>query len=142
MSFYSVRDVPELLITGREREYLTWFIKNEAYDPTSIPGDAIEEYVAKASQPGGLRSMFNIYRETEANVRDNRKSAEKKLSLPVLAVGSKDFIGEEVKRQMEAVGQKGLVTYKELDYGHQLAEECPEQLARLYLEFLGQFVRG
>ena len=133
-----MRDVPELLITGREREYFTWFIKNEAYDPTSIPDDAIEEYVTKASQPGGLRSMFNIYRETEANVRDNKKSAETKLTLPVLAVGSKDFIGEEVKKQMEAVCQEGVVTYQELSFGHQLAEECPEQLAKLYLEFLGQ----
>lgn len=138
MSFYSVRDVPELLITGREREYFTWFIKNEAYDPTSIPDDAIEEYVAKASQPGGLRSLFNIYRETAANVQDNKKSAEKKLTLPVLAIGSKDFIGAEVRSQMESVCQKESVTYRELDFGHQLAEECPEQLATLFLDFLGQ----
>lgn len=138
MSFYSVRDVPELLIAGREREYFTWFIKNEAYDPASIPDDAIDEYVAKASQPGGLRSLFNVYRETEANVRDNKKSAQTKLTLPVLAIGSKDFIGAEVKSQMEAVCQKDSVTYKELDFGHQLAEECPEQLARLFLDFLGQ----
>lgn len=138
MSFYGVRDVPELLITGREREYFTWFIKNEAYDPTSIPDDAIEEYVAKASQPGGLRSLFNIYRETAANVRDNRKTAEKKLTLPVLAIGSKDFIGLEVRTQMENVCEKGIVTYKELDFGHQLAEECPEQLAKLFLEFLNK----
>lgn len=74
-----MRDVPELLITGREREYFTWwvdfllgplhamitqrenrFLKNEAYDPTSIDDDAIEEYVSKSSQPGGLRSIFNI----------------------------------------------------------------------------------
>ena len=129
--------MPELVITGREREYFTWFIKNEAYDPTSIPDDAIEEYVAKVSQPGGLRSLFNIYWETEANVRENKKSAEKKLTLPVLAIGSKDFIGAEVKSQMEAVCQKESVTYKELDFGHQLAEECPEQLARLFLNFLG-----
>lgn len=83
-SFYYVRDVPELLITGREREYFTWythiirawysiarhpvganddpfrFIKNEAYAPTGIDDDAIDEYVSKFSQPGGLRSMFNI----------------------------------------------------------------------------------
>ncbi|KAJ9612481.1 hypothetical protein H2200_004078 [Cladophialophora chaetospira] len=136
VAFYSVRDVPELLITGREREYFTWFIKNEAYDPTSIPDDAIEEYVAKASQPGGLRSLFNIYRETEANVRDNKNAAEKKLTLPVLAIGSKDFIGSEVRTQMENVCEKGVVTYKELNFGHQLAEECPEQLAKIYLEFL------
>ena len=73
-----MRDVPELLITGREREYFTWyeysvlgiarpgadgpfrFIKNEAYTPTGIDDDAIDEYVSKFSQPGGLRSMFNI----------------------------------------------------------------------------------
>ena len=138
MSFYSVRDVPEILITGREREFFTWFIKNEAYDPASIPDDAIDEYVAKASQPGGLRSLFNIYRETEANVRDNKKSAQTKLTLPVLAIGSKDFIGAEVKSQMEAVCQPQSVTYKELDFGHQLAEECPEQLANLFLGFLGR----
>ena len=131
-----MRDVPELLITGREREYFTWFIKNEAYDPTGIPDDAIEEYVAKASQPGGLRSLFNIYRETKANVRDNKKSAEQKLTLPVLAVGSKDFIGAEVRSQMEMVCEQGAVEYRELDFGHQLAEECPEKLAGLFLEFL------
>jgi hypothetical protein len=38
------------------------FLKNEAYDPTNIDDDAIEEYVSKFSQPGGLRSMFNICR--------------------------------------------------------------------------------
>ena len=138
MSFYSVRDVPELLITGREREYFTWFIKNEAYDPTSIPDDAIDEYVAKVSQPGGLRSLCNIYRETEANVRSNKECAQRKLTLPVLAVGSKDFIGAEVKSQMEAVCEASSVTYKELNFGHQLAEECPEQLAKLFLDFLGR----
>jgi len=36
------------------------FIKNEAYNPTKIDNDAIEEYVSKASQPGGLRSLFGI----------------------------------------------------------------------------------
>ncbi len=36
------------------------FIKNEAYTPTGIDDDAINEYLSKFSQPGGLRSMFNI----------------------------------------------------------------------------------
>jgi hypothetical protein len=37
------------------------FIKHEAYDPTNIDDDAIEDgsmYLSKASQPGGLRSIF------------------------------------------------------------------------------------
>ncbi|KAK5048275.1 hypothetical protein LTR84_005945 [Exophiala bonariae] len=134
VAFYHVRDVPELLITGREKEYFTWFIKNEAHDPTSIDDDAIEEYVRSASQPGGLRSIFGIYRATEQNVKANKESAKSKLQLPVLAVGSKDFIGQEVEKQMKNVAIN--VQYKELKYGHQLAEECPDKLSDIYLDFL------
>jgi pimeloyl-ACP methyl ester carboxylesterase len=134
VAFYYVRDIPELLIAGREREYFTWFLKNEAYDPTAIDDDALDEYVTKYAQPGGVRSMCNIYRATETNVKLNREAAGKgKLKMPVLAVGAESFIGVEVKKQMENVAEK--VTYAEFKYGHQLAEECPETLAKRYLEF-------
>lgn len=134
VSFYYVRDVPEMLLTGREREYFTWFIKNEAYDPSSIDDDAIDEYVTKYSQPGGIRSMCNIYRALETNVRQNREAAQAKLTMPVLAVGAESFIGAEVKKQMERVAEN--VTYAGFRYGHQLAEECPEILSQRYLMFL------
>ncbi|KAJ5609964.1 hypothetical protein N7510_006683 [Penicillium lagena] len=134
VSFYYVRDVPEMLLMGREREYFTWFIKNEAYDPTNIDDDAIDEYVNKYSQPGGVRSMCNIYRATETNVRQNNEAAQTKLAMPVLAVGARSFIGAEVKKQMERVAEN--VTYAEFHYGHQLAEECPEILSQRYLIFL------
>jgi hypothetical protein len=64
----------------------------------------------------------------------NRKAAETKLKMPVLAVGSQAFIGKEVHNQMEKVAEH--VEYQELKFGHQLAEECPDDLARVYLEFL------
>ena len=54
--------------------------------------------------------------------------------MPVLAIGSKDFIGQEVEKQMKNVASN--VQYKELKYGHQLAEECPNDLAKLYVDFL------
>ena len=63
--------------------------------------------------------------ETTRNLR------KRKLKLPVLAVGSKDFIGKEVKKQTEYMAEN--VEYQELNFGHQLAEECPEQLAKIYL---------
>jgi hypothetical protein len=190
VAFYYVRDVPELLITGREREYVmyflvgciflffpcgrrvlgvawlvltvrTGFIKNEAYDPTNIDDDAIEDssmslkHLSRADW--GAFSVFVCWRTTlppetsyfhqeilqltsltdratEKNVKDNKEAAKTKLKLPVLAVGSMDFIGKEVKKQMENVAENA--PYQELNFGHQLAEECPEQLAKLYLEFL------
>jgi hypothetical protein len=35
---------------------------------------------------------------------------------------------------MEYVAEN--VEYQKLNFGHQLAEECPEQLAKIYLDFL------
>ena len=33
VNFYSVPDFPELLLTGKEREYFDYFIKHEAHNP-------------------------------------------------------------------------------------------------------------
>ncbi|RDZ48659.1 hydrolase, partial [Haloferax sp. Atlit-4N] len=51
-------------------------------------------------------------------------------------VGSEHFIGEEVKRQMNIVAEN--VVYEGLPWGHQLAEECPEDLATILAEFHSQ----
>lgn len=136
INFYAVPDFPELLITGREREYFSYFIKHETQDPSAITPDALDEYVRCYSSPGGLRCMFEIYRATLEDADQNRESAKTKLEMPVLAVGGEEFIGEDNERQMKEVAEdvRGVV----LPWGHQLAEECPERLVREYLGFFGQ----
>jgi hypothetical protein len=78
INFYNVPDVPEFLISGREREYFSYFIKHETHDLSAITEDALEEYVRCYSSPGGLRCVFEIYRATllgaEQNVRPRRGS--------------------------------------------------------------------
>jgi pimeloyl-ACP methyl ester carboxylesterase len=133
INFYSVPDFPELLITGREREYFNYFIKHETHNPQAITPDALDEYVRCYSSPGGLRSMFNIYRATLDDADQNHESAKTKLKMPVLAIGSKYFIGEDNERQMRQVAEN--VSAAILPWGHQLAEECPEDLAKLYIDF-------
>ncbi len=133
INFYAVPDFPELLITGREREYFSYFIKHETQDPSAITPDALDEYIRCYSSPGGLRCMFEIYRATLEDAEQNREAAKTKLPMPVLAVGGKDFIGEDNERQMREVAEdvRGVI----FPWGHQLAEECPEDLAEAYLEF-------
>jgi pimeloyl-ACP methyl ester carboxylesterase len=36
--FHMVRDIPETLVEGKEREYLTWFYRNYAYNPAATIG--------------------------------------------------------------------------------------------------------
>ena len=136
INFYSVPDFPELLITGKEREYFNYFIKHETHNPQAITPDALDEYVRCYSSPGGLRSMFNIYRATLDDADQNREAAKNKLQMPVLAIGSEYFIGADNERQMHEVADdvRGAI----LPWGHQLAEECPDDLAKLYIDFFSK----
>jgi pimeloyl-ACP methyl ester carboxylesterase len=136
INFYNVPDVPELLITGREREYFSYFIKHECHDPTAISDDNLNEYIRCYSSPGGLRCTFEIYRATLEDAVQNREAAKTKLKMPVLAVGSQYFIGADNERQMHEVAEdvRGVI----LPRGHQLAEECPDQLAAEYIKFFGK----
>ena len=80
--------------------------------------------------------MLAVYRATLEDGAQNKENAMTKLRMPVLAIGSEHFIAKEVKRQMENVASK--VEYVELGYGHQLAEECPDELAEVYQTFVAK----
>ena len=133
INFYAVPDFPEMLISGNERRYFEKFFKIECHDPSAVPDHAIEEYVRSFSQPGGLRSMLQVYRNPFKNAAFFEKLESNKLTLPVLAVGSEHFIGDEVERQMNIVAEN--VQSETLPWGHQLAEECPEGLANILSNF-------
>ena len=133
ISFFHVRDFPEMLIEGREKVFWSTWMKNETYDPTAITEDCVDEWARTSAAPGGLRAIFEVYRATFENIELDGKWAEKKLTMPVLAVGSQYFIGDEVRRQMERVAED--VRYVELDCGHSMALERPEKLAGLLHDF-------
>ena len=127
ISFFHVPDFPELLIQGREKLFWSTWMKNETYDPIAITEEDVNEWARTSAAPGGLRAIFEVYRATFENIDLDKRWAEQKLSMPVLAVGSQYFIGEENRRQMERVAEN--VRYVELDCGHSMALERPEALA-------------
>ena len=55
VQFHMVRDIPEMLVDGHEREYLTWFYKYTC-NPGAITKGDIDEYVSHYSAPGGMRA--------------------------------------------------------------------------------------
>ena len=60
--FHGVRDLPELLVAGREREYIGWFFTQFAYNPRAIADADVDEYARCLRQPGALRAGFEYYR--------------------------------------------------------------------------------
>ncbi len=62
MNLGSIREVPEWLVSGREREFLSYFYRQHAYDPTAIGAADLDEYTRCYASPGAMRSGFNYYR--------------------------------------------------------------------------------
>jgi pimeloyl-ACP methyl ester carboxylesterase len=139
-NFYSVPDYPELLITGKEREFFNFFFRREAENPLAVDDDAMEEYIRCYSGPGGIRCMCDIYRASLIDAEYNDAVAKDPLTLPVLAIGAEKFLGSLMEEQMKHYCQN--VTGVTLPWGHQLAEECPDLLAETLLGFLQNTTSG
>lgn len=136
--FHSVRDLPEALVAGRERTYLSWFFRELAYDPAAIGPDDIEEYVRAYSAPGALRAGFEYYRAVAEDAAHNRENARKRLTMPVLALGGRrGGFGALTRASAEAVAED--VRGQALERcGHWIPEECPEILLNELFRFFSE----
>ena len=133
-AFHQAPDVPEALVSGRERAYLTWFYKTFAYNKGAIGEEEIAEYVRCDSAPGGLRAGFAHYRAFPEDARQVAEWARTKLNLPVLALGGESSLGEITMKLYGAVaeGVRGGVIPQ---CGHWVAEERPDYLVEQLLAF-------
>lgn len=134
VAFHSVRDLPEALIQGRERTYLSWFYRTAAYNPAAISEADIDEYVRCYSAPGALRAGFEYYRSIFTDIDHNKANAETKLKMPVLALGGERGFRSAPLKCMEALAENvrgGMVER----CGHWIPEERPDYLIEQLLQF-------
>ena len=140
-AFNRLDDLPELLVRGREREFLTWLFRSKATRPWQIGPDGLEEYVRVLAAPGALRAASAYYQEAvtpEALVR-SRTWAEHKLTMPILAVGAETGVGEALADTMRRVAtdvEGGVLN----DCGHYMPEERPQAVTSLLVRFLADDV--
>jgi pimeloyl-ACP methyl ester carboxylesterase len=133
--FHMVRDIPEMLTEGHEREYLTWFYTYTC-NPTAITSQDIDEYVSHYSAPGGMRAGFEYYRALFDDVKQNIEYSKVKLPMPVLALGGKCSFGSAALDSMHMLATNvsgGIVP----DSGHWIPEEQPQFLIKELANFFG-----
>jgi pimeloyl-ACP methyl ester carboxylesterase len=126
-AFHGTRDVPEMLVAGRERQYLQLFYNARIFDPSAVTEEDLDIYTSAYSAVGAMRAGFELYRAFDQDAHDNRSAIERngKLRIPVLAVfGAISNTGSGVKEMMEEVAED--VTGLEISRsGHWIAEENP-----------------
>jgi len=134
--FHMVRDIPETLVEGKEREYLTWFYSNYSYNPAAITKEDIDEYVSHYSAPGGMRAGFEYYRAFPIDAEQIKEYSKAKLPMPVLALGGEYSFGSAALDSMKSLATDvhgGIVPLS----GHWIAEEQPEFLIEQLVNFFG-----
>ncbi|MBV8212920.1 MAG: alpha/beta hydrolase [Verrucomicrobia bacterium] len=137
-AFHGARDIPEMLVAGREREYIQAFINARTFDPSAVTAEGIDVYVSAYSLPGAMRAGFEVYRAFDRDIADNREALKQngKLTVPVLAVyGSISNTGRGVEEMMREVAND-VTGVRIPDTAHWIAEENPAFFAAVLVEFL------
>ena len=134
--FFWIPHIPEMLITGHEREFWEFWIEAETWNPTAITDEAIDEWIARLMAPGGLRGVLETYRAALKNADANRELMREKLTLPIMTVGAPEFFGPLVEGQMLKVAEAVERAEVFEECGHSLALEAEDRLATMLREFM------
>ena len=145
IAFHAQTDVALMLVTGRERAYISQFIGARAYDPTAITPEDIDVYTATYAAPGALRAAFQMYGAllTEDPAL-NRAALEAggRLDMPVMLVGGALTMPRAALEQAAAeIAVDARVEVIERA-GHWIAEEQPDRLAALLRQLADASLRA
>ena len=138
-AFHGARDVAEMLVAGRERQYLQAFFNARCFDPSAISDADLEIYVSAYAAPGAMRAGFELYRAFDRDAEDNRVALRRngKLTVPVLAMGgATSTSGPLVEEMMREVAER-VVGVRVPGTAHWIAEENPQAFVSAVLEFAG-----
>jgi pimeloyl-ACP methyl ester carboxylesterase len=132
---HNVPELPEALISGKEKVYLSWFFQSLAFNKTVFSDARINRYVQAYSKPSSLHAGFEYYRAFEKDAMDNADYGRHKLTVPVLALGGENSrLNKYVVDQLRpaATNLTGDLVPKS---GHWIPEEQPEWLAQRLITF-------
>ncbi len=136
-AFHNARDIAEMLVAGRELQYLQAFFAARCFDPSAVD---IGRYALAYSAPGAMRAGFELYRAFERDGEDNLEALQRngKLTIPVLATwGTISNSGPLLEDMMREVAEN-VSGLRIPDTAHWIPEENPAAFANAVIECLRQ----
>ena len=122
--------VPERLIVGNERAFLTWFYEGATADPTSIEPAAVDEYLRTFSGREGVIGAMGVYRAAFTSIEQTEALTRHQVRVPVVALGgSSNGLGAKVGEMVKLVAQH-VEAHTFADSGHFLPEEQPDAVVK------------
>jgi pimeloyl-ACP methyl ester carboxylesterase len=98
-------DVPERLIVGNERAFLTWFYERAAAKPDAIDAATVDEYLRTFCGREGVLGALGVYRAAFTTMEQTAPLTKKKVQVPVVALGGERAQGVQIRKMIEMVAQ-------------------------------------
>jgi len=129
--------IPEMLLAGREREFLGQFaFPAMSATPGAITDADINEFVRTYSRPDGWRGAIGLYKSMLQEGHEIQALAGTPgLTMPVLAVGAGG--GPFTLGTMSQAAATAVSSVLLDGVGHYAAMEAPDELAKAVLDFVG-----
>jgi len=141
LAFNQLPKVNEQLVTGREDIFFGAEFDASA-GTNKLPADVVRYYIdTLAADADHLRGSFGFYRAIPATSAQNQKRKERRLTLPVLAIGGAESTGEAPGNTMKLVADD-VQTVVLAGSGHWVAEQAPEELLAALTAFLAPYRDG
>lgn len=135
-AFNRLNDLPETLVSGHERAYLTWLFDNKSTRSWTIDPAALDEYVRVFSAPGAARAGFEYYRQafSATGLSQTKARMARKLTMPVLTISGEHSLSTAMLKNMQPLAQniEGVVLE---GCGHYLPEECHAEYSKAISNF-------
>jgi pimeloyl-ACP methyl ester carboxylesterase len=135
-AFHVLPELPETLLTGREREYAAWFLAAKSVAPGTFDDADLDHYGAALAADGGLRASLAYYRHAAESARRNHEALTRQhLTVPVLGISSSHGSIPDMAASLSpwADHVTGVVVP---GAGHYIPEEQPEAVAAAIAGFV------
>lgn len=136
--FLGAPGIPEIFVPGHERQFIQeWAYPMMTGGPGSVTAADFDEYLRTYGQMDGWRGTTGLYQAIFSDAGQTRKLAETHpLAMPVLSVdGINAPFTEQTLRQVAA---QEITSARVEGVGHLVAQEDPQALAGILLEFTGR----
>jgi pimeloyl-ACP methyl ester carboxylesterase len=118
--------VPERLIVGNERAFLTWFYEGDhVVNHAAITPQAVDEYLRTFAGKDGVLGSMGVYRAAFASIEQTEPLMAAKITVPVVALGGEKGLGGKVG-EMVAMIAENVEAHTLAGCGHFMTEERPE----------------
>jgi pimeloyl-ACP methyl ester carboxylesterase len=126
-------EVPERLLVGKEREFLTWFYDQHMAKREAITEEDLNETLRTFSGRDGVLGSMGVYRAAFTSIEQTEPLARllvgHKVAVPVVALGGDKSLGANVEKRVKLVA-KNVEGEVISNCGHFLPEEYPEVVVR------------